>query len=292
MDNDNEQNTFDCPRCKYTTPFRSILIRHLCKKKSCDPIYSSVPCQEILKHLEKQKEKDTNIVCVWCNKKFNHKSNLYAHTKVCKAKNEPQTSNIESSTNNNILISNSNVEELLKTMITLMQHRQDQPTIVNNYNTTNNVQNNIINQVNINAFGKEKLDHITKEFLTTCLINNDVIEIVKQINFNPNVPENHNVKRITSSQDYYKNQFLATFEEDGTWKRKFKEDVLSSILNKGFKAMMDHMISLINANDISVEDSARLHTWIRESFANPKKFLKRVFAETLNDELFLIKAES
>lgn len=286
--NENEQITFDCPRCKYATPFRSMLIRHLCKKKCCAPIYSSLSCQDILKDLEKQKEKDTNIVCSWCNKKFNHKSNLYAHHKVCKAKNEPAN---QSTTNtNNTITSNSNVEELLKTMITLMQNKQDQPTIVNNVNNyTTNVQNNIIN---INAFGKEKLDHITKDFLTTCLINNDVIEIVKHINFNPNVPENHNVKRITSSQDYYKNQFLATFEEDGTWKRKFKEDVLSSILNKGFKAMMDHMISLINTNDISADDSARLNTWILESFANPKKFLKRVFAETLNDELFLIKAES
>jgi hypothetical protein len=54
--------------------------------------------------------------------------------------------------------------------------------------------------------------------------------MIRTRNFNPEKPENHNVKRITSSKDYYKNQFLAFFDNDNIWKHNSKETVLRRVL--------------------------------------------------------------
>lgn len=79
-----------CPRCNYTTTVKNSMIRHLTKKKPCPATYSSMTCEETLKTYEKQYV-NTCVTCVWCNKKFNHRSNLYAHRKICKSKDDSQS---------------------------------------------------------------------------------------------------------------------------------------------------------------------------------------------------------
>jgi hypothetical protein len=116
-----------------------------------------------------------------------------------------------------------------------------------------------------------------------------VVELIKEVSFNPDVPENHNVKRITSSKDYYKNQFLAVYDEDGKWKPNVKESVLKRVVMKGFDVMIKHMQNMIDSNEFEFEDSVMLNQWIIEKISNPKEFMKDIFALMLDDEFFLLK---
>lgn len=74
---------FNCNRCGYNTDNKYLMIQHLKRKSPCLTPYSDVDREELLKQFERQYN-DTAVQCPDCEKKFNHKSNLYAHKKVCK----------------------------------------------------------------------------------------------------------------------------------------------------------------------------------------------------------------
>jgi hypothetical protein len=79
--------------------------------------------------------------------------------------------------------------------------------------TVNNTTNN---NITINVFGKEDLSHLTPEFLERCIKmeGGGVMEVVKKIHFDPEKPENHNV-RITTIKDWQAG--LIQFREGKDW---------------------------------------------------------------------------
>lgn len=309
-----ETKIHTCARCHYETNDKYAMIKHLQRKSPCKTNYSEISCEELLKQYEREYA-DNAVECDFCHKKFNHKNNLYVHKKKCKQRpdihNEtdgpttsisnsnsiPVPTTVPTSQNNTSILSDSSEMKLMVNFLEQILHEMknngmNRPVINNIENQTiQNIQNqNVQNvQINLNKYGDESKSHITNDMLTKCLENHDVLQYVKALHFNPEVPENHNVKRITSSKDYYKNQFLVTFDDQGTWQHQQKEDVLKGVISKGFKAMMDHMISLKNDSTISDEKAFALNQWINESFLNPKQFMKKIFALTLNDEFFLLK---
>lgn len=283
MDTETELTCYTCHRCGYVGKTRQALMRHLEKKNICRPLVSNKTVEDVIKSYEKEYCL-TAVHCEWCNKKFNFKSNLHTHKKTCKE--NPQHS-IEQ-TSSSTTVSKSDFEELKQMVKQLLEQRSEQHITYNTTNVQNiQTQNNI--QINVNAVGKESLDHLleNKDRLVTILKSKDLVELVRLINFNADVPENHNVKRITKSRDYYKNQYLAAVQEDGKWRNVEKEVALRAIINKGFNAMMDNMILLLNDKTISDEDSQTIHTWVNQNFLNPKQFLRPVFAHTLEKEFVI-----
>ena len=122
--------------------------------------------------------------------------------------------------------------------------------------------------------------------------NREIVDLIKSISFNPDVPENHNIKRITSSKDWYKNQFLSVYNENGEWTNNVKEKVLETVVNNGFKVMYKHFVDTIQSNPMNVTDeSVEFTKWFNENFSNPKNFTKQVFAMTLDDK-FLAKNDN
>ena len=95
---------YTCLRCGYETTIKTILVRHLSRKNKCIPTNYNVDIehfkQYILegKHTEdylisikksknnpkKDSESKTEHKCVFCEKKYSTKSNLYKHLKKCK----------------------------------------------------------------------------------------------------------------------------------------------------------------------------------------------------------------
>lgn len=157
-------------------------------------------------------------------------------------------------------------------------------TIVHNHVHHNNTVINNVTQVNviINGIGNESIDHLTKDRLTEYVKNNQIVDLIRDVNFNPNVPENHNVKRIVNSNDFYKNMFLKYFDAEG-WKFGTKDDVIRRQLCNGLRIMLQHYGSIRDSNAFTDEEHFRVTKSINESLID-RSLVKKLFALTLEPQ--------
>jgi hypothetical protein len=99
--------------------------------------------------------------------------------------------------------------------------------IENQYNTTNidNTINNNNTIININNYGKERLDYLTfdKMFLIFKNSNNIPTLLAKEIHFNDNFPENNNIK--------YENEKTALIKKDDKFIYKNINNLVKQIIN-------------------------------------------------------------
>lgn len=278
-----------CPRCKYSSTQKCNLIRHLKRETVCEPIFSNVSVEELLSNLEFKPLHEKQYECTWCQTKYSSKSNLCTHKKTCKRKpvaieTGPTSSNhVQEQTNTIVQVpeeaSNSDLRSLLQELIVKMNNTSQSPTII-----INNITNN--NTININCFGDEKRDHITLDKMIEYIKNRGLVDLIKDINFNPDVPENHNIKRVTGSQDWYKNQWLAVYKSNGEWSKDVKEEVLQGILMNGMKVMMNHLTS--DQNNIALNETIALTQWFNSlSTKSTKNMMKKIFSYTLRDDFYL-----
>jgi hypothetical protein len=80
---------------------------------------------------------------------------------------------------------------------------ENQTNIENQNNIENQTNNNTIN-IHINAFGKENTDYLDDQAIVECIdrIFNSVPAILKRIHFDPDHPENHNIKITNKKLPY------------------------------------------------------------------------------------------
>ena len=97
-----------------------------------------------------------------------------------------------------------------------------------------NIQNQQIN-IHINSFGTENTDYINENFIKTLLEMpyKALPKLIKNIHFNPNHPENHNIK-ITNK----KLPFIGIWK-DNKWEIRDKQQVLNDMVDKGFNILDD-----------------------------------------------------
>ena len=106
--------------------------------------------------------------------------------------------------------------------------------------TTINQQNNIY----INNYGNENVEYLTKAYLDNLLKipYSSVLNLIKDTYFNPDHPENHNVK-IPSRKEKY-----AIVYTEGEWLFRRKRDFISNIVDKSYNMIdchfEDNMMSL------------------------------------------------
>ena len=111
---------------------------------------------------------------------------------------------------------------------------------------TNNTTNILIGNININSFGNENLDYITEEYLTKLIKNGprgSIQKLLKQIFFNPNHPENQTVKITNRKEPYVK------IMKCNKWEFQDKEEVVDSMVNKGYNIIDEHYDEIQNALD-------------------------------------------
>ena len=79
--------TFLCKRCNYETVYKSSIVKHLQKKKSCDAIYEDIDRSKLLEEFKKEKNKEEYIYkCTICDTFFKYRSNLSRHEANCSKK--------------------------------------------------------------------------------------------------------------------------------------------------------------------------------------------------------------
>ena len=90
--------------------------------------------------------------------------------------------------------------------------------------------------VYINNYGNENLDYLTEGYLTSLLKIpcGSVLTLLKDIHFNPNHPENHNVKIPNRKEKF------AIVYMNGQWKLRKKSEVISSMVDMSYNIVDCH----------------------------------------------------
>ena len=162
-----------------------------------------------------------NLKCVYCLKQFATKKTLKRHGDICIMKDD-HIRKLEIQLNVNVKECDSNTCRFCNVVQTKMtrhlirckakqeykeklerQLEERKPIVAT---TTNNITNNniddhstnITNYITVNPFGKENMEYLTRAVILKlcCKANfrNEIIpRLVKQVHFNPEHPENHNI---------------------------------------------------------------------------------------------------
>jgi len=160
--------------------------------------------------------------CRKCNKKYKYKQGRWRHEQTC---------NVENNKDKIIEGLKSNIEELKRTVEQLMlkiplSEENGNKGVINNANRDINNTNNI----QINNYGSENIDYITDKVFKKLLTKpmTAITKLIELKHFNPNHPENHNVK-ITNIHDKY-----AKIYQDKKWLIKHKKDVVEDLVENGY----------------------------------------------------------
>ena len=94
------------------------------------------------------------------------------------------------------------------------------------------IQQNII--FNVKNFGNENMDYLSHEFLTSCLITNNIVPPIESIHLDSEHHENHNIKMKSLRYDLMEQYF------DGKWIVTDKEETLDELINKGYRVLKYH----------------------------------------------------
>lgn len=232
---------------------------------SCKKCYKNFKLKKFYEKHEKQCNGLDLLTCPKCMKSFPSRQSKYNHVKrdTCKPRsiihsktyklNNPETTNNDVQTNNN------------------HTNNKNQLQCQNNncrIGTINNTINNI-NNININNYGSERLDYITKQDYIDILKSAKKIPLyIEKKHFNEDFPENCNItytndnKCMVKQNDNWKQKNLTAFSSKlikdnvSTLKNYFEnniEEIGNSIQNEDvFNGIKDIFDILINESDSKI----------------------------------------
>jgi hypothetical protein len=265
---------YKCKRCGYQTNVKYNLIAHLKRKLQCHAVLEDIPCNILLHDLalDKKDKSDKPYTCIHCGKTYSHSSTKYAHMRVCKE--------------------NANEQNDLKKEIEEMRRRiaelEAKPQTVT-YVTNNNIGNT---NVQLNAFGNERVDYLTKDLLTKCFINKQTgfTKLIEHIYCHQEHPENHTVK-IANKKDGYMQTYNGSY-----WENKQRDSVLDEMINNGKNVLEEHVAD--NENDIKkqcrntelFEEAIKCLNGIREVLVSDMPATKKYeeLVKNLRKDLFAV----
>lgn len=184
-----------------------------------------------------------------CLKTFTHKTGLYRHRKQCDVFQNPdkglseiqklRIENQELKRQRQLLdTDHKNEIEKIKSHIAILMDKDNRPPFpqhiekqhIENQTTTTNSNNHNIH-IHINAFGSENTDYIANTTFASSIehVYKSIPAILEKIHFDPNHPENHNIK-ITNK----KLPFAAVMGNNKKWKTVNKKEAIESMMNNGY----------------------------------------------------------
>lgn len=218
---------YECPRCHYETTLIPNFRKHLTRKNTCRALFENVPIETIREKYKFNEEKVPNFTCELCDKCYSSRSGFNYHKATCNA--------AKAKNNGDVMTSISEETKLLKEIVTeLITHFPKTTNITNNINIQNN-QNILV----LNDFGKEDTTYLTPEFMENCLLNlnKGMTSLIKEIHFNPDYPQNHNIKLNS------KKHALLEKRSDGKWVIVDKSGFLDDIVKRGHRLLHTYYIS-------------------------------------------------
>ena len=127
------------------------------------------------------------------------------------------------------------------------------------------------------------------EFLFECFKDQNLLKVVEYLHFNPDHPENHNV-RIKNI-----NQGLMEAIENGQWKIYKKDELLHDLVYNGWRILNTYYRK--NKEDIKFEleddEISESVEWLNKIFKEDSKLMKElktdIFILVLNNKAILIQ---
>jgi hypothetical protein len=191
---------FGCSICEYTSKQKKDVIRHINRKRSCGP-----GIKEIV-------EIPIDIKCEYCDKDFSSMQNLKYHQKHnCKQK-------------DHIL------EEENKRLKEENRKLKEQKTETKNVTINNN--GNTFNIFIVNNYDETKFDKLTDRTYNKIIRDSDeayqiIPRLIKEVHFNPDMPENHNIFISNRTKN---NKHLQIFR-NGKWEIENKLSEIDNIIS-------------------------------------------------------------
>ena len=202
----------------------------------CNIQFKSKRCLTAHKKSQRHVKHMTNEHCIKhqcvCGKSYAHRQSLFNHRKSCT---HNQCKETEKETDNDLISLKTEMEELKEELKQLKAEK----SVTNNHtnNNTNNIetQNNNIT-INLNAHGCENLDYLSQTDLIDSIhhVFKSIPNLVAKIYFNPEHPENHNIK-ITDRRSPY----ISVYTKDNKWKLANKRDTVENMIDNSFLMLDD-----------------------------------------------------
>jgi hypothetical protein len=221
---------FKCLRCGFEADRKYNFIKHLNRKFKCEPEINDIDIKVVMKKNNIQvnnNKKKNNFICTKCYRPFTRKDSLVRHINGrCKVIDEYGSKNKMKE------VIKQKLDTLLDEMFSMKKIIEDQgKIIIDNKKNISKFKNN-----KINDFGEEKLDYITEKIYKKLLAypSSSIPRLIKKIHFNPNYPENHNV-RIRD-----KKLKFAEVRENNEWKLRHKKAVLDDLVDFGYITLEEY----------------------------------------------------
>jgi hypothetical protein len=221
------------------------------------------------KHL-KNTNNDLKFKCD-CGKFFSHRQSLSLHRKNCTIHTNPpiEYSNTTlvstliktlQERDKQIEINKQEMDTLRKQVETLLEKSTSNPTGNTTTNTTNNgnvhSQANIGNIIVVNSFGHENIDHLTDQIICKIIKTapfTSVPQLIEKIHFDPDHPENHNIKITNKKLNY------AEIVKNNKWVTANKKKIIDDVIQKSYDLLDDKYTD--NKDDISEKRQERFHNF-------------------------------
>ena len=199
--------------------------------------------------------------CKQCYNKYSTNSNLHKHLKKCTI-NKDKTGSIlnsdEELSDTKLLEYIKVIEkenELIKKEKVIIQKekkamRKEIEKLIDKVGDTNNIMNNTINIVSPNNFTQENLDYLTGDYLDGLLKipYGSIRDLLRHIHFNPNHPENHNIKIPNRKEKF------AIVYSDGKWEIRVKKEVIGDMVDTAYNIIDCHYDEVKNTLEFSRKD--------------------------------------
>ena len=209
------------------------------------------------RHIKRTQSEQELFICNICNKKFSHRCSLINHQKKkCKSihKEEPETE-IEIMKKKIELFEKERNEMKAQIALLLEKNTINEKNTTNHIQTQNNIENQSVNIV-VNSFGHENIDHLTDQIICKIIKTapfTSVPLLIKKIHFDPDHPENHNIKITNKKLNY------AEIVRDNKWVTANKKKVIDDVIQKSYE-LLDEKYSE-NKEDISEKRQERFQNF-------------------------------
>ena len=207
--------------------------------------------------------------CIYCNKCYTTNSNMRKHEKTCKKKKESETLVI----NQNEKITKMEKEsDNMKKEIEELKEKIKYKSSNNIIN--NNITNNTNNTININNHGEENIEHLSEKYLLNLFSRTyrAIPLLVEKIYFDPEHPENQNIKLTNKKLPYIK------IKKNNKWQfvdRKTEVldliDAMCFILSENYQNM-----SLKGENYLNERQQDVIEKYLEKYRNNDKIFMKEL----------------
>jgi hypothetical protein len=194
----NKMTEYSCSICKYTSNLKEHVVRHINRKKSC-----GFGVKEII-------EVSIEIKCELCNKKFSCSTSLRYHIKnTCKHKDDAKDVRIK---------------QLEKEL------NESRKVTINNNNNNNSTNINI--NIIVNNYEDTSLDKLTDKMYNKIIKGAEEVykiipRLIKNIHFNPNIRENHNIYLSNRGKN---NKYIQVYR-NGHWEIENKSMEIDNLIN-------------------------------------------------------------